>query len=122
MYVKKVMALMCLLLWTHNVSAKEWSEREKQIYTFYASVVVLDGLQSYSAMRDPCECFREVNPVFGSTISDGELALATALSLWGMHSLIENDAPEWLLWTVAGSRAAVVVNNHMVGARIELKF
>jgi hypothetical protein len=119
---KIAIALMCLLLWTHNVSAKEWSEREKQIYTFYASVVILDGLQSYSAMRDPCECFREANPVFGNTISNGELALATAFSLWGMHKMIEKDAPEWMLWAVAGGRAAVVVNNHMVGARIELKF
>lgn len=119
---KIALALMFLLLWTHNVSAKEWSEREKQIYTFYASTVIADGLQSYSAMKDPCECFREANPVFGNRISDGEIVLATIVSLYSMHALIERDAPEWLLWTVAGSRAAVVINNHMVGARIEFKF
>ena len=115
-------ALMCLLLWSHNVSAKEWSESEKEIYAFYTGVVVLDGLQSYSAMQDPCKCFREANSLYGDSISDGEIVLSTIVSLAGMHWMIEQDAPEWLLWSISGMRAAVVVNNHVVGARIEYAF
>lgn len=119
---KIAMALMCLLLWTHNVSAKEWSDREKEIYMYYAGAVIVDGLQSHSAMKDPCECFREANPLYGDSISDGEIVLTTIVSLYGMHWMIENDAPEWLLWTITGMRASVVINNHMVGARIEYAF
>ena len=119
---KIALALMCLLLWTHNVSAKEWSDREQQIYMFYAGVVIADGLQSHSAMNDTCKCFREANPVFGDRISDGEIFLSTVGSLALMHWMIEKDAPEWLLWTIIGQRTAVVINNHMVGARIEFKF
>ena len=85
---------------------------------FYAGVTIADGLQSYSAMQDPCECFREANPLYGESISDGEMIISTALSLWGMHWMIENDAPEWMLYTITASRMAVVINNHQVGARI----
>ena len=118
--MKIALVLLGLLLWTNDVSAKEWSDRERQIYTFYAAAVVGDSLQSYSAMRDPCECFREANPLFGKNISDEEILLATAASLWGMHWMIEQDAPEWLLWTITAGRVAVVINNHEVGARIKI--
>ena len=111
-----------ILLWSHDISAKEWSEREKQIYTAYSILVLTDMMQSRSAMKDPCECFREANPVWGNDIRDGEMFLGAAISFWAMHSMIENDAPEWLLWTVTTSRFAVVVNNHQVGARIEFNF
>ena len=110
-----------LLLCSQNVIGKEWSDREKQIYMYYAGVTIADGLQSYSAMQHPCNCFREANPIYGDTISDGEIIASTAFSLWAMHWMIEQDAPEWLLWTVVGGRLAVVVNNHMVGARINVR-
>lgn len=111
-----------LLCFSNSVFSKEWSEREKQIYTFYAAAVIGDSLQSWSAMQDPCECFKEANPVFGHSISDEEILLATVASLWGMHWMIEQDAPEWLLWSITGMRWTVVVNNHHVGARIRLDF
>lgn len=119
--MKIALVLLGLLLWTNDVSAKEWSEREKQIYTFYAAAVIGDSLQSYSAMKDPCECFKEANPIFGHNISDEEILLATAVSLWGMHWMIEQDAPEWLLLGITGMRWSVVINNHHVGARIDLR-
>ena len=120
---KLAIGLMTVLLcFSNTVNSKEWSEREKQIYTFYAAAVIGDGLQSYSAMRDPCECFKEANPIYGHNISDKEIFFSTALSLWGMHWMIEQDAPEWLLWTITAGRFAVVINNHEVGARIRLNF
>ena len=120
--MKIVLLTFLILLWSHNISAKEWSEREKQIYTAHSVLILTDVMQSRSAMKDPCECFREGNPVWGNDISDGEIFLSAAVSFWVMHNMIENDAPEWLLWTVTGSRATVVINNHMVGARINYAF
>ena len=111
-----------LLCFSNAVNSKEWSEREKQIYYFYAGAVIADSLQSYSAMRDPCQCFREANPVFGKRISDEEILASTILSLWGMHLMIEKDAPEWALWGISAARWGVVINNHEVGARIHLDF
>lgn len=109
-----------LLCFSNAVNSKEWSEREKQIYTFYAGTVIADGLQSASAMREGG--FKEANPLYGNRISDEEILASTILSLWGMHWMIENDAPEWALWTVTATRFAVVINNHEVGARIRLDF
>lgn len=119
---KIALALVCLLLWPHDANAKEWSEREKEIFTYYAILSTVDTLQSMSAMRDPCECFREANPIFGEHISDEEAIGATLVS-WGlMYWMIENDAPEWTLWTAVGLRAGVVINNHSVGAEIRFDF
>ena len=110
------------LLFSPMLQAKEWSEREKEIFTYYGIIATVDTLQSMSAMRDPCECFREANPIFGERISDTEAIGATLASMGLMYLMIENDAPEWVLWTTVGIRGAVVINNHMVGARIDLKF
>ena len=108
-----------LLCFSNTVNSKEWSEREKQIYYFYAGTVIADGLQSATAMRE--SGYKESNPLYGNRISDEEILASTILSLWGMHWMIEKDAPEWLLWTVTAGRFAVVVNNHEVGVRINIR-
>ena len=110
------------LLFSPMLQAKEWSEREKEIFTYYGVLATVDTLQSMSAMRDPCECFREANPIFGERISDTEAIGATLASMGLMYLMIENDAPEWVLWTATAARGAVVINNHMVGARIDFRF
>ena len=110
------------LLFSPMLQAKEWSEREKEIYTYYAVVSAVDTMQSMSAMRDPCECFREANPLFGEKISDEEAIAGTLVGLGIMYWMIENDAPEWLLWSQVATRTVIVINNHHVGARIDLKF
>ena len=119
---KIALALTCLLLWPHNANAKEWSEREKEIFTYYGAIVATDVAQSMSAMRDPCECFREANPLFGEHLSDEEAVLGGLVSMGIMYWLIEEDAPEWLLWSQVAVRGAIVINNHSVGARIDLRF
>lgn len=119
--LKIATVLMCLLLWTHNVNAKEWSEREKQIFAAYGVLVATDMMQSRSAMKDPCECFVEANPLYGSNISDGEIIIGSALSMWAMHSLIENDRPDWIIAAAFVIRTAVIINNHSVGVRINVR-
>lgn len=113
---------MSLLLWSTNAHSKEWSDREKQLFTAYAGLTLIDVAQSHSAMRDPCDCFKEGNPVFGSYVSNEELLLASAVSMYAMHYLIEEDAPDWMLYTMIGLRGAVVINNHSVGVRINFNY
>ena len=110
------------LLFSPMLQAKEWSEREKEIFAYYGVLATVDTMQSMSAMRDPCECFREANPIFGERISDTEAIGATLIGMGIMYWMIENDAPEWLLWSQVATRSAIVINNHMVGARIDLRF
>ena len=110
------------LLFSPMIQAKEWSDREKQIFTYYSALVAADVAQSMSAMRDPCECFREANPIFGEHISDEEAAIGGLVSMAAMYWMIEKDTPEWFLWSAVAVRGAVVINNHSVGARIDLRF
>lgn len=111
-----------LFVMSQNVYAKEWSKKEKEIFTYYAALVSIDVAQSMSAMRDPCECFREANPLFGDHISDEEAVVSGLVSMGIMYWLIEEDAPEWMLWTQVAVRGTIVINNHSVGARVDLKF
>ena len=120
--MKFIVFLLGLLLWSNPVYAREWTDRQKLIYGVYSTAVILDTAQSTSAMRDPCQCFREANPIFGDKISDGEAVAGALFSMGVMYWMIEEDAPEWVLWGVTAGRAAVVVNNHMVGARIDISF
>lgn len=120
--MKFIVYFLGLLLWSDPVYAREWTDREKLIYGIYSGVVILDAAQSYSAMQDPCQCYREANPLFGDRISDGEAVAGALFSMGIMYWMIEEDSPEWLLWSVTAGRAAVVVNNHMVGARIDISF
>lgn len=108
-----------LLCFSNTVNSKEWSDREKQIYYFYAGSVIADGLQSATAMRKGG--YREANPIYGNHISDEEILLGTIISLWGFHRMIEHDAPEWLLTTTAVMRWGVVLHNHEVGVRINIR-
>jgi len=122
MWYKKLAVLTLGLFLSLGVQAKEWSEREKEIFTYYGALVAVDVAQSMSAMRDPCECFREANPLFGERISDEEAVLGGLVSMAAMYWLIEEDTPEWFLWSAVAVRGAVVINNHSVGARIDLRF
>lgn len=122
MWYKKLAVLFVTMFLSLGVQAKEWSEREKEIFTYYAIVSAVDTMQTMSAMRDPCECFRETNPIFGEHISD-EKAIGATLVGWGiMYWMIEEDAPEWILWSQVAVRTAIVINNHSVGARIDIRF
>ena len=110
-----------LLCFSNSVLSKEWSDKEKNLYTAYGVLTVIDTLQTRSALRDPCECYSEGNPLLGSKYpSDAELVLWGAASMWAYHTLIERDAPDWMLYTALGLRGAVVISNHEVGVRIKI--
>lgn len=114
--------LISSLLWPFTAHSKEWSDHEKQLFAAYAGLTLIDVAQSYSAMRDPCNCYEEGNPIFGSYVSNEELILASTVSMYAMHRLIEKDAPDWMLYTMIGLRGAVVINNHSIGVRINFNY
>lgn len=117
--LRAILALSALLL-CGEVNAKEWSDKDKILFGTYVGLTAVDMLQSRSAMRDPCDCFVEANPMLGHHVSDKEVAIAGVISTIAMYSLIENDAPDWAKYTMIGMRAAVVINNHSVGVRIDV--
>lgn len=111
-----------LLCFSNSVLSKEWSDKEKNLYTAYGVLTIVDTLQTRSALRDPCKCYREGNPLLLSEYpSDAELILWGAASMWAYHRMIEKDAPDWMLYTALGLRGVVVINNHSIGVRIRLE-
>lgn len=120
MNITKVLFLVLLCL-SLKSDAKEWSTEEKLLFTTFTAFAAADALQTHTAMNDRCGCFKEQNPIYGNRASDLEIAAGFALSIWGMHSLIEQDAPRWLTYGVTGLRAGVVLNNHSVGVRINME-
>jgi len=120
----KQLVIMGLLLLPTTAYAgwNDWDKKDKIFFGSYAALTAVDMLQSRSAMRDPCDCYIEANPIFGhSHVTDKEVIVAGAISMAAMYSLIEKDAPDWAKWTMIGMRTAVVVNNHSIGVRIDVR-
>lgn len=120
--MKTILLMSLILLWSHNVSAKEWSEREKQLFAAYGVLIATDIAQTRSARRNPCQCYSEGNPVYGKYASDEELIVFNVLAAWSFYRLVEKDAPDWLLYTAVGVRGAIVISNHSIGVRFKHAF
>ena len=122
-WCKRFVVMFLLMLPTTAYAGwNDWEKKDKIFFGSYAALTAIDMLQSRSAMRDPCGCYHEANPIFGhSHVTDKEVIVAGAISMFAMYSLIAKDAPDWAKWAMIGMRTAVVVNNHSIGVRIDVR-
>lgn len=125
--MKKLVSLVLLLL-ASPVSAQSVADRIKLIPPeewVYQALTVVDVVQTMKALDDPCDCFREANPLYGSNPSDFQL-VATTLAFNAVHAyvvlrMVESDTPDWIVKTLIYSsivvRSGVIYHNFKIGVR-----
>ena len=102
-----------------------WTTEEKALYTGYATVAYIDHRQTRAALSDPCECYQEANPLYGSNPhKDKSIAINAAvlgLIYYGVGASKEDDFNPFLLGGLLG-RTAVVIHNDSVGVSWRVAF
>jgi len=103
----------------------DWTNKEKGLYTAYNVLSYIDYTQTKTALRHPCECFKEANPLFGDYPHPDKLALTQAtvsgiLYYW-IGSEKEDQLNNTMIWGIA-VRSYVVYHNNEVGLSWQLAF
>ena len=96
----------------------DWSKKEKALFISYGTVGYIDHRQTRVALSDPCECYSEANPLYGSTPhADKSIAInlaAMGVIYWAVGSFEADKLNPYLLGATLG-RTAVVVHNDSIG-------
>lgn len=124
----KTLIVIVLILFSSSASAeyRDWDQERKNIFLAYNIISTIDLLQTTSALNDPCNCYKEANPLLGSYPSDETLIAVTLLGNYAMYKWLDqsnfsrNDriAAKAAVFT----RLVVVAHNHSVGVRIDIPF
>jgi hypothetical protein len=96
----------------------DWSKKEKALFLSYGTVAYIDHRQTRVALADPCNCYSEANPLYGSNPhKDKSIAINMAvmgLLYYGVGALPEDKVNPYLLGATLG-RTAVVIHNDSIG-------
>ena len=128
MSLRTFLFVMTLLILSSNSKAdfKDWEIKDKTLFATYTTLTIADVLQTRSAMKDPCNCFQEINPIYGSTATDTELLLINGASI-GLFYYILDKHPEdrfirKVIKVASVLRVAAITNNHYNGVSFEYAF
>ena len=127
MSLRTLFVLALLILSSHaKADFKNWQLEDKDLFTTYAALTLADVLQTRSAMEDPCNCFREMNPIYGSTATDTELLLINGASIGLFYYLLDKHPEDRFVRKVikvaSVRRVAAIVNNHYNGVSFKYAF
>lgn len=122
-----ILTICCLLLPLQaKADFKDWSEADKDAYIAFATVSIIDMLQTRSAMRDPCNCYTELNPILGKKAEDHELLLLNGAVLYLLYRSIDSGKTNkrWrnTLNVITGIRVGVIFSNQQQGINIKYAF
>ena len=96
----------------------DWSAKEQALFISYGTAAYIDHQQTRAALRDPCECYKEANPLYGSNPHrDKSIAVNTAalgLIYWAVGSFQEDELNTYLFGATV-ARTAVVIHNDSIG-------
>jgi hypothetical protein len=120
-HFKKLSIILCLIPSIAQAEFRhfdDWSDKEKALFLTYGTVAYIDHRQTRIALDDPCNCYTEVNPLYGRhPHRDKSIAINLAVMgviYWGVGSLPEDKINPYLLGATLG-RTAVVIHNDSVG-------
>ena len=96
----------------------DWSNKEKALFLSYGTIAYIDHRQTRVALADPCDCYREANPIYGGNASrDKSIAInlaAMGLIYYAVGNLEEDKVNPYLFGAAVG-RTAVVIHNDSIG-------
>ena len=120
-HFKKLWIILCLIPSTALAEFRhfdDWSDKEKALFLTYGTVAYIDHRQTRIALDDPCNCYRETNPLYGSNPHrDKSIAINLAvmgLLYYGVGALPEDTTNPYLLGATL-ARTAVVIHNDSIG-------
>lgn len=120
-HFKKLSIILCLIPSTALAEFRhfnDWSDKEKALFLTYGTAAYIDHQQTRVALDDPCNCYSEANPLYGSKPHrDKAVAInlaAMGLLYWGVGSLPQDKVNPYLLGATLG-RTAVVIHNDSIG-------
>lgn len=123
----KTLAIFLILVPTiANADYNDWSTEKKSLWWTYNVISTIDYLQTRSALRDPCNCYEEANPLLGKNPKDETMLAVNLVTSYLIYKTLDNpnirDRDIKALKIVTGLRLGVIVHNHHLGVRINLDF
>jgi len=102
-----------------------WADSEKRAFLLYSALSYIDYSQTKYALKDPCNCYVEGNPLWGKTPHPDKMLLGNILISGLVYTTIGKGEPEHFnSMLVAGSvlRASVIYHNQKVGIHWSVAF
>ena len=103
----------------------EWTAKEKALFLTYNTVAFIDHRQTRAALKDPCNCYEESNPLYGTNPhKDKAILLNLAVSGLIYHSIGKYEKDSLNPFILGGilSRTAVVIHNDSIGISWKVAF
>ena len=122
--------LIACLLFSHQAQADfrhfgDWTTKEKGLFTAYNVLSYVDYQQTIAALKHPCGCYREANPLFGDHPSKDKLILTQAAVAGVLYYSIgknpEGRLNRTMMYGIA-VRSYVVYHNNEVGLSWKVAF
>ena len=120
-HFKKLSIILCLIPSTALAEFRhfdDWSDKEKALFLTYGTVAYIDHRQTRIASNDPCNCYTEANPLYGSNPhKDKSMAInlaALGIIYGAVGSFPEDKLNPYLLGATLG-RTAVIIHNDSIG-------
>ena len=118
--------VLLLTLFLFPVSAfadyEDWETERKALFWTYTTIAAVDYMQTSSALKDPCSCYYEANPLLGRNPSDEKLLGVTLLSTAAMYYWLDNSKDLTFPKIATAIRLGVIVHNHNLGIRVSFGF
>jgi len=127
-HYKKLLIILCLITSPAQAEFRhfnDWTTKEKALYTGHALISYVDYSQTKSALSDPCDCYREGNPLFGSQPhADTLLATNILISAYAYYRVGSRPPDDFnkIMAVATGVRTAIVINNDRIGVSWSVGF
>lgn len=103
----------------------EWTKEDILLQSVYITLSLADYLQTRTEAESGWKKFREANGFMEEHPTVAELDaffFPVLLSSIALSNIIPHPLRNTFLVTIINGRASIVINNHNIGARINLKF
>jgi hypothetical protein len=125
--IRFILLTICVLIPLQaNAKFKDWSAEDQRAFSAYAAITVIDVLQTSSAMNDPCNCYREANPLLPAQIEDYQLLLLNGAALYVVYNNIDkgkvNNRWRKIFKVITAIRLGAVISNQQKGVTFRYAF
>ena len=127
-HYKKLLIILCLISSPAHAEFRhfnDWTTKEKALYSGHTLISYIDYSQTKSALSDPCGCYSEGNPIFGSQPhADTLLATNILISAYAYYRVGSRPPDDFnkIMAVATGLRTAIVINNDRIGVSWSVGF
>lgn len=120
-------ALVFLLMAANSQAGfSDWDRERQAIFLSYNALVLADLAQTNSALKDPCNCYEEANPILGKNPDITKVIAMNLVTSYFIYEMLDKPqlsrADRNLLWGVTALRVGVVAHNRSLGVNMSWRF